>query len=99
MGVIPLLSSWGFCEQEGWSGNSPPILLRPRVARAQKIISLHPPSVPRAGGRPGTLPSLFIVLPLYPNSSDFHERDRSISPALLSISTGYFHKALIMLKY
>jgi hypothetical protein len=26
---------------------------RPRVARAQKIIRLHPLSVPRAGGRPG----------------------------------------------
>ena len=26
---------------------------RPRVARAQKIIRLHPSSIPRAGGRPG----------------------------------------------
>jgi hypothetical protein len=47
------VSSCAFCEQEGWSGGSLPILLRPRVARAQKIIRLHPLRVPRAGGRPG----------------------------------------------
>ncbi len=36
------VSSCAFCEQEGWSGGSPLPLLRPRVARAQKIISFHP---------------------------------------------------------
>src|SRR2546426_10531200 len=36
------VSSCAFCEQEGWSGHSLPILRRPRVARAQKIIRLHP---------------------------------------------------------
>ena len=36
------VSSCAFCEQEGWSGCSPLTLLRPRVARAQKIIRLHP---------------------------------------------------------
>src|SRR4029077_7877189 len=37
-------SSCGLGEQEGWSGCSPPIILRPRVARAPKIIRLHPRS-------------------------------------------------------
>ena len=39
------VSPCAFCEQEGWSGCSSPILLRPRVARAQKIIRPNPPSL------------------------------------------------------
>ena len=31
-----------FCEQEGWSGGSLPVLLRPRVARAQEIDQVAP---------------------------------------------------------
>ena len=37
------VSSCAFCEQEGWSGCSPPTLLRPRVARAQGTHRAIPP--------------------------------------------------------
>ena len=40
-------------------GRSLPILLRPRVARAQKIIRLHPLPVPRARKAPGRSPHTF----------------------------------------
>ena len=41
-------SSCAFCEQEGWSGGSPPTLLRPRVPRAKRalLIASHSHHIP-----------------------------------------------------
>ena len=54
------VSSCAFCEQEGHLAAPLPILRRPRVARAQKIIRLHPLRVlraRRAHGRSSPYPS------------------------------------------